>query len=44
MNNSLTKITYETSLGTVELDFQTVKNYLVGARRTKSRTRRSFSL
>lgn len=29
MNNSLTKITYETSLGTVELDFQTVKNYLV---------------
>ena len=29
MNNSLTKITYETSLGTVDLDFQTVKNYLV---------------
>ena len=29
MNNSLTKITYETSLGTVDLEFQTVKNYLV---------------
>lgn len=29
MNNSLQKITYETSLGTVDLDFQTVKNYLV---------------
>lgn len=29
MNNSLQKITYETSLGVVELDFQTVKNYLV---------------
>lgn len=29
MNNSLQKITYETSLGVVEMDFQTVKNYLV---------------
>ena len=29
MNNSLQKITYETSLGVVELDFQTVKSYLV---------------
>ena len=29
MNNSLQKISYETSLGTVDLDFQTVKGYLV---------------
>ena len=29
MNNSLQKITYETSLGPVELDFQTVKGVLV---------------
>ncbi len=29
MNNSLQKITYETSLGVVELDFPTVKGYLV---------------
>lgn len=29
MNTSLQKITYETSLGVVEMDFQTVKNYLV---------------
>ena len=29
MNNALQKITYETSLGTVELDFQTVKGVLV---------------
>ena len=35
MNNSLTKITYETSLGTVDLDFQTVKNYLVRGQEDK---------
>ena len=29
MSNSLMKISYETSLGVVDLDFQTVKNYLV---------------
>lgn len=29
MNNALQKISYETALGTVDLDFQTVKNYLV---------------